>query len=83
MGTWAALRAVRVADANGNVPSGQVFIRESSRNVVHSEGPTVVLYGVDDLVVVTTKGVTLVTTVDRAADLKSLLESLPPEVRNK
>jgi mannose-1-phosphate guanylyltransferase len=41
------------------------------------------LYGVDDLVVVTTDGVTLVTTVDRAADLKTLLDALPPEVRKR
>jgi mannose-1-phosphate guanylyltransferase len=83
VGTWAALRTVRKADANGNVPSGTAFLCDSNRNVVHAEGPTVVLYGVDDLVVVTTKGVTLVTTVERAADLKTLLDSLPPEVRKQ
>ena len=81
VGTWAALRAVRQADANGNVPSGTTFLRDAHGNVVHAEGPTVVLYGVDDLVVVSTKGMTLVTTVERAADLKSLLDSLPAEVR--
>jgi mannose-1-phosphate guanylyltransferase len=83
VGTWAALRAVRKADANGNVPSGTAFLRDSNNNVVHAEGPTVVLYGVDDLVVVTTKGVTLVTTVERSADLKSLLDSLPSSVRER
>lgn len=82
VGTWAALRAVRTADANGNVPSGTTFLEDSHRNVVHSEGQTVVLYGVDDLVVVTTNGVTLVTTIERAADLKTLLEALPDGVRN-
>jgi mannose-1-phosphate guanylyltransferase len=81
VGTWAALRAVRSADADGNVPRGTVFLRDAHRNVVHAEGPTVVLYGVDDLVVVTTAGITLVTTVDRAAGLKTLLDSLPAEVR--
>jgi mannose-1-phosphate guanylyltransferase len=40
-----------------------------------------VLYGVRDLVVVTRPGLTLVTTRDRAADLKTLLEQLPPDVR--
>ena len=83
VGTWAALRAVRAADANGNVPSGTAFLRDSNRNVVHADGPTVVLYGVDDLVVVSTKGVTLVTTVERSADLKMLLDSLPPDVRSQ
>ncbi len=82
VGTWAALRVVRKADASGNVPSGSVFLRDAKRNVVHAEGPTVVLYGVEDLVVVTTNGVTLVTTVERAADLKTLLDSLPAEVRS-
>jgi mannose-1-phosphate guanylyltransferase len=82
VGTWAALRAVRTADAEGNVPSGPTFLRDAHGNVVHAEGRTVVLYGVDDLVVVTTDGVTLVTTIERAADLKTLLDALPPEVRN-
>ncbi len=81
VGTWAALRAVRNADANGNVPSGETYLRDSKRNVVHADGPAVVMYGVDDLVVVTTRGITLVTTVERAADLKTLLDALPPEVR--
>jgi mannose-1-phosphate guanylyltransferase len=81
--TWAALRSVRTADASGNVHSGTAFLRDAHRNVVHAEGPTVVLYGVDGLVVVTTNGVTLVTTVERAADLKTLLDSLPGEVRNQ
>jgi hypothetical protein len=39
------------------------------------------LYGVHDLVVVTRAGLTLVTTRDRAADLETLLEHLPPDVR--
>jgi len=83
VGTWAALRAVRTADAQGNVPSGVTFLRDARGNVVHAEGRTVVLYGVDDLVVVSTNGVTLVTTVERAADLKTLLDALPPEIRNR
>jgi mannose-1-phosphate guanylyltransferase len=83
VGTWAALRTVRKADEQGNVPSGPTFLRDAHGNVVHAEGRTVVLYGVDDLVVVTTDGVTLVTTVDRAADLKTLLDALPPEVRQR
>jgi hypothetical protein len=41
----------------------------------------VVLYGVSDLVVVTEGELTLVTTVDRAADLKQLIEALPEAMR--
>ena len=50
---------------------------------MHAEGTDVVLYGVSDLVVVTRDGLTLVTTRDRAADLKTLIESLPAAVRER
>ena len=81
VGTWAALRDVRHADADGNVASGTTYLRDARGNVVHCEGATVVLYGVTDLVVVASRGLTLVTTVERAANLKSLLDSLPDDVR--
>lgn len=82
VGTWAALRRVRPPDAQGNATSGSVHALESSGNVVHAEGNSVVLYGVSDLVVVTRGGLTLVTTVERAADLKTLVDSLPPSLRD-
>ena len=40
------------------------------------------MYGVSDLVVVTHDGVTLVTTTEKAADLKTLVDALPAEIRN-
>jgi len=83
VGTWAALRDVRERDAGGNAPSGRVLFRDAEANVVHAEGTTVVCYGVDNLVVVALDGLTLVTTAERAADLKSLLDALPPDVRNR
>ena len=82
VGTWAALQRVRRPDANGNVKSGQVHTLQSQHNVVHAEGNTVVLYGVSDLVVVTRDGLTLVTTVDKSADLKTLVESLPDSLQH-
>jgi mannose-1-phosphate guanylyltransferase len=82
VGTWGALRRVRVADAAGNASSGDVHAVDASGNVVHAEGNTVVLFGVSDLVVVSRNGLTLVTTVDRSADLKSLVESLPATLRD-
>ena len=82
VGTWASLRRVRAGDEAGNAVAGDVHAVASSGNVVHSDSGTVVLYGVDDLVVVTRAGLTLVTTVDRAADLKVLLDSLPAAVRD-
>jgi mannose-1-phosphate guanylyltransferase len=83
VGTWAALRRVRSRDVAGNAMSGPVYALEARDNVVHAEGTAVVLYGVSDLVVVTCDGLTLVTTVDRASDLKSLIQSLPPALRER
>jgi mannose-1-phosphate guanylyltransferase len=63
--------------------SVDVHAVDARGNVVHAEGSTVVLYGVSDLVVITQEGLTVVTTIDRAADLKSLVEQLPREVRDR
>jgi mannose-1-phosphate guanylyltransferase len=81
VGTWSALRRVKPQDESGNVTAGRVHTVESVGNVVHAEDGAVVLYGVSDLVVVSRPGVTLVTTADRSADLKALVDSLPEELR--
>ncbi|MEK7402771.1 MAG: sugar phosphate nucleotidyltransferase [Gemmatimonadota bacterium] len=82
VGTWGALRRVRPRDAHGNALSGDVHAMEANNNVVHAEGTSVALFGVSDLVVVARDGVTLVTTVEKSADLKRFVESLPPKLRN-
>jgi mannose-1-phosphate guanylyltransferase len=83
VGTWAALKRVRASDEHGNALNGTVHVLDSSDNVVHAEGHAVVLYGVQDLVVVSRAGLTLVTTTDRAADLKRLIETLPSSLRDQ
>lgn len=82
VGTWASLRRVRAQDAQGNVVHGTGHLVESRNTVVYANGNTVVTYGVSDLVVVTRDGLTLVTTIDKAADLKTLVESLPESLRH-
>ena len=83
VGTWAALSRVRALDRHGNALHGPVHVVDAERNVVHAEDNTVVLYGVSNLVVVTAPGLTLVTTVERSADLKTLINSLPAPVRDR
>jgi len=83
VGTWGALARVRAKDASGNFSHGAVYARDAHDNVVHADGhDIIVLDGVSGLVVVECKGVTLVTTIDRSADLKGLLETLPPALRD-
>lgn len=77
VGTWDALGRTRDGDAGGNVVEGRGLVTDGHRNVVWAEDGPVILFGVDDLVVVRSGGRTLVTRRDRAADLKALLDTLP------
>lgn len=83
VGTWAALRRVRALDAHGNAAVGPAFAVDAAGNVVHAEGGDVVLFGVSNLIVVSRPGLTLVTTMEDAANLKTLIERLPAEVRER
>jgi len=78
VGSWAALRRVRAADASGNVSHGEAHLVDSSGCVAWSDEGPVVVYGMTDVVVVRTRGITLVSPADRAPDLKRLLDRLPP-----
>ncbi len=81
VGTWDALHRVRAHDAQGNAANGRTFALQAHDNVIHAEGSAVVLYGVADLVVVVREGLVLVTTREKAADLKTLLDVLPTDLR--
>lgn len=80
VGSWEGLTRSRETDPNGNVVVGSGHIVDGKRNVVYAEGGTVATFGVDDLVVVQCGETTLVTTTERAPDLKRLLEQLPSSV---
>jgi mannose-1-phosphate guanylyltransferase len=83
IGTWAALGRVRDKDEFGNVTTGNVHLLDGTDNVVQADSGMVVVYGVDNLVVVVHDGLTLVTTREKAADLKRLVESLPASEQAK
>ncbi|NIN11565.1 MAG: NTP transferase domain-containing protein [Gemmatimonadales bacterium] len=82
VGTWSALTRVRMVDADGNVIVGNAISRETEGCIIWAEDGPVVVDGVCDLVVVRANGVTLVTTRERAAELKSLLDTVPDHIRD-
>lgn len=81
VGTWASLRRARELDDDGNGAVGRVHFVDADSNVVHGESGTVVLYGVSKMLVVTLPGLTFVTPLERATDLKPLLDALPGSLR--
>src|SRR4051812_17615166 len=82
IGTWQALTRVRAKDPHGNVVVGNAVAHESGDCIVWAERDTVVLSGVQDLIVVQANGRILVMPSERAASMKQLLDALPPDVRD-
>ena len=84
VGTWASLRRVRELDDTGNGVWGSAHLVDASSCVVHADGgTTVVCYGVSGMLVVSRPGLTFVTTLDRAAELRPLLDQLPDDVAGR
>jgi mannose-1-phosphate guanylyltransferase len=81
VGTWASLRRARELDDDGNGALGTVHFVDAESNVVHTESGPVVLFGVSRLLVVSLPGLTFITTLERANDLKPLLDALPGSLR--
>ena len=81
VGTWASLRRVRDLDDTGNGIMGEVHCIDASGNVVHADENCVVAYGISGMLVVSIRGLTFVTTLERASELGPLLNSLPGSLR--
>lgn len=82
VGTWQALARVRAKDPQGNVVVGRAILHDCQDCIVWSDGDPVVLYGVQEMVVVRANGRILVMPTARAASMKQLLDALPPAIRN-
>lgn len=80
VGSWGALPRTRPADAEGNVVEGRAMTVDARRNVIWAEDGPVVLFGVEDLVVVRAGGITVVAPRDRSPDWKDLLRHLPEDL---
>lgn len=82
VGTWDAIGRIRERDARGNVAVGPASLHNASDCIVWSDGEPIVVSDVSDLIVVRANGRILVTHRRRAADLKQLLDALPPAIRD-
>ena len=76
VGSWNALARTRTGDHDGNVLVGSATAVDSARNVVWVEEGTIVLYDVEDLVVVRSGDVTMVTRRSSAPHLQRLVGRL-------
>jgi mannose-1-phosphate guanylyltransferase/mannose-6-phosphate isomerase len=76
VGTYDALWAEAARTPSGDALTGPVIAAETSNNLVMSDGPTVVLSGVEDLAVIVEGGVVLVTRRDAPAAVRAAVEAI-------
>ena len=81
IGAWDAVFRTHALDEGGNALIGDAYAVDSRGSVVYADGGPIVAFGVEDLIIVRTAGVTFVTHRARTAVLKSLLARLPEELR--
>ncbi len=81
VGTWDALFRVRERDGQGNIQVGPVSLLDARDSLAWSDGPVIVAAGVSDVIIVAAHGRILVLPRERAADLKSFLARLPPDLQ--
>ncbi|MDB9758773.1 mannose-1-phosphate guanylyltransferase/mannose-6-phosphate isomerase [Gammaproteobacteria bacterium] len=81
IGSWSSLWDISEKDESGNATSGDVKLYDSANCLVRADDKLVALLGVEDVVVVATKDVTLVAHKDRVQDAKMIAADLEREGR--
>ena len=76
IGSWASLERALPPDARGNILQGSTVALETRNCVIYSQSDTIAAFGVSDLIIVQAYGKILVTSRDKAAELKKLVAAL-------
>jgi mannose-1-phosphate guanylyltransferase len=82
LGGWEALGRTGEPDADGNVALASLHAVDSRDNIVMADEGEVVLFGVHGLVVVRAGEILMVADRERTPALKTLLQALPPGIRD-
>ncbi len=76
LGSWEALKTGESRDPAGNASRGPVLVHDCKNVIAFAEGGLVAGVGVEDLVIVHTRDVTLVCRRDRAQEVRAIVEQL-------
>lgn len=80
VGLWTALPKHLKTDAAANATRGAVVVADAANNIAVSNGRTIALCGVKDLVVVETADAVLVCHRNAVQDIKKIVQQLPKEL---
>lgn len=81
VGAWDAMFRTRETDEAGNVIVGEGHAIDTRGSALYAQDGPIVAFGVEDLVIVRTAGVTFVAHREKTPDLKTLLAQLPEALR--
>jgi mannose-1-phosphate guanylyltransferase/mannose-6-phosphate isomerase len=83
VGSWTALHDVREQDDDGNTIDGDVFVHDCESVFVQAESRLVAAVGLQDVVIVETKDSILVSSKEKAQDVKVLVDQLKVQGRGE
>jgi mannose-1-phosphate guanylyltransferase/mannose-6-phosphate isomerase len=83
IGSWSVLYDIGTKDDNGNVIQGDVFTEETTNTYINASHHMVATIGVKDLVIVDTPNATLISTKDKAQEVKKIVERLQEQDREE
>ncbi|MGK0599173.1 mannose-1-phosphate guanylyltransferase/mannose-6-phosphate isomerase [Yokenella regensburgei] len=76
VGSWLSLWELSDKDSNGNVFCGDVISHDCNNSYIRSDSSLVATVGLDNVVIIQTKDVTLVAAKDRVQEIKSIIKEL-------
>lgn len=76
LGSWNAMWEISEKDGSGNVECGSVYSKNSENNFIMSDGPTVGVTDLKDIVVVANRDAILVTSRENTQNIKGLVEEM-------
>ena len=83
IGSWSSLWDISEKDDNGNATYGDVMLHESHNSYLRTDGKLIAAIGVDDLVILSTKDVVVVSHKNSVQDIKVVAQQLKAEARTE
>ncbi|MDD3894137.1 MAG: sugar phosphate nucleotidyltransferase [Syntrophomonadaceae bacterium] len=81
LGSWNALAKLHKANINENLVIGDVILKDCQQSIVKQTNKTIVLYGVENLLVVETDKTIFISDRNKAQEIKDVVELLTKEQR--
>ena len=83
VGNWLSLHDVSEKDEHRNAITGDVILEDVHNCFIHSENRLTAALGIENLIIIDTKDALLVSSIDRAQDVKLIVSKLKEKMRDE